>query len=54
MWGRVLQENGVENTVGGIKPQEQNQPPAQNINVNGQVAQVDNGKVQQKKRNCGC
>ena len=50
----LLQENGVENTVGGIKPQEQNQPPAQNINVNGQVAQVDNGKVQQKKRNCGC
>ena len=50
----LLQENGVENTVGGIKPQEQNQPPAQNINVNGQVAQVDNGKVQQKKRKCGC
>ena len=50
----LLQENGVENTVGGIKPQEPNQPPAQNINVNGQVAQVDNGRVQKKRNNCGC
>ena len=49
----LLQENGVENAVGGIKPQEQNQAPAQSINVNGQVAQVESGKVQ-KKRNCGC
>ena len=33
----LLQENGVENSVGGINAQEQNQPPAQNINVNGQT-----------------
>ena len=49
----LLQENGVENTAGGIRPQEPNQPPAQNINVNGQVAQVDNQRIQ-KKKNCGC
>ena len=49
----LLQENGVENTTGGIRPQEPNQPPAQNINVNGQVAQVDNQRIQ-KKKNCGC
>ena len=50
----LLQENGVENAVGGIKPQEPNQPPAQNINVNGQVAQVNNSNNIQKKKNCGC
>ena len=49
----LLQENGVENEVGGIKPQEQNQPPAQNINVNGQVAPVDNPN-NKKKKNCAC
>ena len=49
----LMQENGVENAVGGIKPQEQNQPPAQNINVNGQVAPVNNSQPQ-KKKNCGC
>ena len=50
----LLQENGVENAVGGIKPQEPNQPPAQNINVNGQVAQVNNSNNIQKRKNCGC
>ena len=49
----LIQENGVENSVGGIKAQESNQPPANNLNVNGQIAQVENGKIQ-KKRNCGC
>ena len=48
----LMEENGVENTVEGIKPQEQQQPPAQNMNVNGQVQQVDNNV--KKKRNCGC
>ena len=50
----LLQENGVENSVGGIKPHEPNQPPAQNINVNGQVAQVNNSNNIQKRKNCGC
>ena len=49
----LLQENGVENEVGGIKPQEQNQPPAQNINVNGQAAPANNTN-NQKKKNCAC
>ena len=40
----LMEENGVENTVEGIKPQEQEQPPQQNINVNGQVQKVDTGK----------
>ena len=48
----LMEENGVENTVEGIKPQEQQQPPAQNMNVNGQVQQVDNNV--KKKRNYGC
>jgi len=50
----LLQENGVENTVGGINAQEQSQPPAQNINVNGQMAPVTNNQINQKKKNCGC
>ena len=49
----LLQENGVENSVGGINAQEQNQPPAQNINVNGQLEPVNN-QANQKKRNCAC
>ena len=49
----LMEENGVENTVEGIKAQgEQQQPPAQNINVNGQVQQVNTSKKNQKK--CGC
>ena len=49
----LLQENGVENAVGGINTQVQNQPPAQNINVNGQLEPVNN-QANQKKRNCAC
>ena len=48
----LMEENGVENTVEGIKPQEQEQPPQQNINVNGQVQQVNTGKNKGKK--CAC
>ena len=49
----LLQENGVENIQEGIKPQEQDQPPAQNINVNGQSAQVETGRNNKHKK-CGC
>ena len=48
----LMEENGVENTVEGIKPQEEQQPPAQNINVNGQVQQVQTN--QKKKKKCAC
>ena len=48
----LMEENGVENTVEGIKPQEQAQPPAQNINVNGQVQLVEAGN--KKKKKCAC
>ena len=48
----LMEENGVENAVEGIKPQEVQQAPAQNINVNGQVQQVQTNKKKVKK--CGC
>ena len=48
----LMEENGVENAVEGIKPQEVQQAPAQNINVNGQVKQVQTNKKKVKK--CGC
>ena len=48
----LMEENGVENVVEGIKPQEVQQPPAQNLNVNGQVQQVDNKT--KKKNKCAC
>ena len=50
----LMEENGVENTVEGIKPQEQQQPPAQNMNINvdGKVQQVDTNKKKGKK--CAC
>ena len=48
----LMDENGVENAVEGIKPQEVQQAPAQNINVNGQVQQVQTNKKKVKK--CGC
>jgi Ras-related protein Rab-6A len=48
----LMEENGVENAVEGIKPQEEQQPPAQNINVNGQVQQVQTN--QKKKKKCAC
>ena len=49
----LLQENGVENIQEGIKPEIQNQSPAQNINVNGQSTQVDTGRNNKQKK-CGC
>ena len=48
----LMEENGVENAVEGIKPQEVQQAPAQNINVNGQVQQVQTN--QKKKKKCAC
>ena len=48
----LMEENGVENAVEGINPQEVQQAPAQNINVNGQVQQVQTNKKKVKK--CGC
>ena len=48
----LMEENGVENAVEGIKPQEVQQAPTQNINVNGQVQQVQTNKKKVKK--CGC
>ena len=48
----LMEENGVENAVEGIKPQEVQQAPAQNINVNGQVQQVQTNNKKVKK--CGC
>ena len=48
----LMEENGVENAVEGIKPQEEQQPPAQNINLNGQVQQVQTN--QKKKKKCAC
>ena len=50
----LMEENGVENTVEGIKPQEQQQPPAQNMNINvdGKVQQVDTNTKKRKK--CAC
>ena len=50
----LLQENGEENFAGENNTQEQNQPSAQNINVNGQMAPVNNNQINQKKKNCGC
>ena len=50
----LLQENGVENSVGGINAQEQNQAPAQNINVNGQMTPVNNNQMNKKMKKCGC
>ena len=48
----LMEENGVENAVEGIKPQEVQQAPAQNINVNGQVQQVQTNKKKVKKCEC--
>ena len=45
----LMEENGVENAVEGIKPQEEQQPPAQNINVNGQVQQVQTNQKKKKR-----
>ena len=50
----LIQENGVENSLGGINAQKQNQPPAQNINVNGQMTPVNNNQMNKKMKKCGC
>ena len=50
----VIQENGVENSLGGINAQKQNQPPAQNINVNGQMTPINNNQMNKKMKKCGC
>ena len=38
----LMEENGVENVVEGIKPQENEQAPAKNINIDGQQQPVVN------------
>ena len=48
----LMEENGVENTVEGIKPQMQEQPPQQSMNVNGQMQQAGTDKKKGKK--CAC
>ena len=50
----LIQENGVENSLGRINAQKQNQPPAQNINVNGQMTPVNNNQMNKKMKKCGC
>ena len=45
----LMEENGVENTVEGIKPQMQEQPPQQSMNVNGQMQQAGTDKKKGKK-----
>ena len=50
----LMEENGVENVVEGIKPQENEQAPAKNINVNGQQQPVVNNTPQKKGKKCGC
>ena len=41
----LLQENEAENLVEEINAQKQNQPPEQNIDVNGQMAPVNNNQI---------
>ena len=50
----LMEENGVENVVEGIKPQENEQAPAKIINVNGQQQPVVNNTPQKKGKKCGC
>ena len=50
----LIQENGVENSFGGINEQKQNQPPVQKINVNGQITPVNNNQMNKKMKKCGC
>jgi Ras-related protein Rab-6A len=50
----LMEENGVENVVEGIKPQENEQAPAKNININGQQQPVVNNTPQKKGKKCGC
>ena len=41
----LLQENEAENLGEEINAQKQNQPPEQNIDVNGQMAPVNNNQI---------
>ena len=50
----LMEENGVENVVEGIKPQENEQAPAKNINIDGQQQPVVNNTPQKKGKKCGC
>ena len=50
----LMEENGVENVVEGIKPQENEQAPAKIINVDGQQRPVVNNTPQKKGKKCGC
>ena len=50
----LIQENSVENSLGGINAQKQNQPPAQNINMNGQMTPVNNNQMNKKMKKYGC
>ena len=50
----LMEENGVENVVEGIKPQEIEQAPAKNINIDGQQQPVVNNTPQKKGKKCGC
>ena len=49
----LMQENGVENVVGGIQPDGPIQKPENNINVNGKQQTVEPTNNQKKKK-CGC
>ena len=50
----LMEENGVENVVEGIKPQENEQAPAKNLNIDGQQQPVVNNTPQKKGKKCGC
>jgi Ras-related protein Rab-6A len=50
----LMEENGVENVVEGIKPQENEQAPAKNINIDGHQQPVVNNTPQKKGKKCGC
>ena len=50
----LMEENGVENVVEGIKPQENEQAPAKNINIDGKQQPVVNNTPQKKGKKCGC
>ena len=47
-----MQENGVENEVGGIQPNGPTQKAEDKINVNGKQQNVEPTNSQKKK--CGC
>jgi Ras-related protein Rab-6A len=49
----LMQENGVQNIVEGIKPNIEQQKPEQVINVNGQQKPVEQNNTAKKKK-CGC